>query len=61
MPVPWTMHIPQAMQQHGASRSSNAKPLDDALLADRELQARQPNQAEDAASLTRPDAPPSSA
>jgi hypothetical protein len=57
--VHWTDHIPQAMQQHGASR----KPVADALPApaDRKSQSSWPNAAEDAASrLTTPAVPPSS-
>jgi hypothetical protein len=48
MPIPWPGHIPQAMQQHGASRKPR---LDDENItpAEQKLQSGQPNQAEDAA------------
>jgi hypothetical protein len=57
--VQWTDHIPQAMQQHGASRKPDA--AERAAPADRKSQSSWPNQAEDAASLLiTPAAPPSS-
>ncbi len=58
--IPWTDHIPQALQQHGASRKSRGEAIQSAP-ADRKSQSGWPNQAEDAASLlTTPDARPSS-
>lgn len=57
--VHWTDHIPQAMQQHGASRKPAA--IERTAPADRKSQSSWPNQAEDAASLlATPAAPPSS-
>jgi hypothetical protein len=48
MPIHWTGHIPQAMQQHGASRKP--RPDDESTtLAEQKFQSGQPNQAEDAA------------
>ena len=49
--VHWTDHIPQAMQQHGASRKSGTDAIQNAAPADRKSQSGWPNQAEDAASL----------
>jgi hypothetical protein len=47
MAIPWTVHIPQAMQQHGASRRSRGPESD--RLADLKAQSAQPNSAEDEA------------
>jgi len=61
MPIQWTGHIPQAMQQHGASRKP--RPDDESTtLAEQKFQSGQPNQAEDAACrwAVIPDARPSS-
>ena len=49
MGIPWTVHIPQAMQQHGARRTWRETAESD-RLADLKTQGAQPNQAEDAAS-----------
>ena len=49
--VYWTDHIPQAMQQHGASRKSGADAIQNVGPADRKSQSGWPNQAEDAASM----------
>jgi hypothetical protein len=59
MPIQWTQHIPQAMQQHGASRMSRTE-TSDSIVADSKFQASLPNRAEDAASRTTPAARPSS-
>ena len=59
MPIQWTGHIPQAMQQHGASRKPRPDDESDAL-AEQKFQSGWPNQAEDAASrwAVTPDARP---
>ena len=49
--VQWTDHIPQAMQQHGASRKSGTAAIQNTAPADRNSQSGWPNVAEDAASL----------
>ena len=54
MGIPWTVHIPQAMQQHDARRTWRETAESD-RLADLRAQAAQPNQAEDAASRIPPD------
>ena len=57
--VQWTDHIPQAMQQHGASRKSGTAAIQNTAPADRKSQSGWPNVAEDAASLlTTPAATP---
>ena len=53
MQIPWTVHIPQALQQHGASRTSKTKDAETAALDDLKCQSAWPNQAEDAASRLR--------
>ena len=52
MQIPWTVHIPQAMQQHGASRTSPAEGMEGTALEELKCQAARPNRAEDAASRT---------
>ena len=61
MPIQWTAHIPQAMQQHGASRKPHRDTAEGASLAEQKLQSGWPNQAEDAACrwTATPDAQPS--
>ena len=56
MPIPWTVHIPQAMQQHGARRTWHETAESD-RLADLKMQSALPNQAEDEAALTLPGRP----
>jgi hypothetical protein len=58
MEIPWTVHIPQALQQHGAGRKSYAAAESDSL-ADLKSQGARPNQAEDAASRITPAGRPS--
>jgi hypothetical protein len=48
MPITWTVHIPQAMQQHGARRSWYQTTESDSLT-DLKNQSALPNQAEDEA------------
>jgi hypothetical protein len=48
MAIPWSVHIPQAMQQHGARRTWHDITERD-RLADLKVQAAQPNRAEDEA------------
>jgi hypothetical protein len=48
MAIPWTVHIPQAMQQHGARRTWRETTESD-RSADLKTQAAQPNRAEDEA------------
>jgi hypothetical protein len=60
MQVPWTMHVPQAMQRHGASRNARSDAAESTALAELKSQSALENQAEDAASLLRPAVPPSS-
>jgi hypothetical protein len=48
MAIPWTGHIPQAMQQHGARRTWQETTERD-RLADLKTQSAQPNRAEDEA------------
>jgi len=48
MAIPWTVHIPQAMQQHGARRTWMDTTKSD-RLADLKAQAARPNSAEDEA------------
>ena len=48
MGVPWTVHIPQSMQQHGARRTWRETTESD-RLADLKSQASRPNSAEDGA------------
>jgi len=48
MVVPWTVHIPQSMQQHGARRTWRDITERDGL-ADLRTQSAQPNRAEDEA------------
>jgi hypothetical protein len=52
MPIQWTTHIAQAMQQHGASRKPRPDTADRTATAatEQKFQSRLPNQAEDAAS-----------
>jgi hypothetical protein len=59
MRIPWTVHIPQAMQQHGASRTSPAGAAEAKALDALKCQSARPNQAEDAASRIIPADPPS--
>ena len=54
MQIPWTVHIPQAMQQHGASRTSPAGVAEAKARDELKYQAGRPNPAEDAASRLRP-------
>ena len=48
MTIPWTVHIPQAMQQHGARRTWHETTEND-RLADLKTQSARPNSAEDEA------------
>jgi hypothetical protein len=48
MAIPWTVHIPQALQQHGARRTWRDVAESD-RLADLKAQSAEPNQAEDEA------------
>jgi hypothetical protein len=48
MTIPWTVHIPQVMQQHGARRTWHDISESD-RLADMKAQSAQPNRAEDEA------------
>ena len=48
MAIPWTVHIPQAMQQHGARRTWLETSESDSF-ADLKSQSAQPNTAEDEA------------
>ena len=48
MGIPWTVHIPQSMQQHGARRTWR-ETTESESLADLKSQASQPNRAEDEA------------
>ena len=48
MEIPWTVHIPQALQQHGARRTWRDITERD-RLADLKIQSAQPNRAEDEA------------
>jgi hypothetical protein len=50
MQIPWTVHLPQAMQQHGANRTSPAEVAEVKALDDLKCQSGWPNRAEDAAS-----------
>ena len=52
MPIQWTTHIPQAMQQHGASRKPRPDTAEktETAAAEQKFQSGLPNQAEDAAS-----------
>jgi hypothetical protein len=54
MAIPWSVPIPQAMQQHGARRTWRETAESD-RLADLKTQGAQPNQAEDAASRITPE------
>ena len=57
MGVPWTVHIPQSMQQHGARRTWHETTERD-RLADLKTQSAEPNRAEDEAGPpTLPDRP----
>jgi hypothetical protein len=58
MEIPWTVHIPQALQQHGAGRKSRHAAESD-RLADLKAQGSRPNAAEDAASRITPADQPS--
>src|SRR2546423_8164973 len=61
VPIQWTAHIPQAMQQHGASRKPRPVAAEGAARAEQKLQSGWPNQAEDVACrwTATPDAQPS--
>ena len=59
MPIQWTAHIPQAMQQHGASRKPHIDTIEGTATAEQKFQSGLPNQAEDTAPPT-PAARPSS-
>jgi hypothetical protein len=60
MPIQWTQHMPQALQQHGAGRKFHTE-MSETIAVETKFQASLPNPAEDAASpLTTPVAPPSS-
>ena len=48
MGIPWTVHIPQSMQQHGARRTWHETTESD-TLADLKSQSALANQAEDEA------------
>ena len=50
MQIPWTVHIPQAMQQHGASRTFKTEAAETTVLDELKCQSGWPNRAEDAAS-----------
>ena len=50
MPIQWTAHIPQAMQQHGASRKPRPDTAVETAAIEQKFQSGLPNQAEDAAS-----------
>jgi hypothetical protein len=50
MQIPWTVHLPQAMQQHGASRTSPGEAVEGKALDALKCQSGRPNRAEDAAS-----------
>jgi hypothetical protein len=54
MTIPWTVHMPQAMQQHGARRTWMDATESD-RLPDLKGQGSQPNEAQDATSRTAPD------
>ena len=53
MEIPWTVHIPQALQQHGAGRKSR-EALESDRRVDLKAQGSRPNEAEDAASRITP-------
>jgi hypothetical protein len=61
MPIQWTTHIPQAMQQHGASRKPRPDTAAETAAAEQKFQSGLPNQAEDAATrwTAKAAAPPS--
>ncbi len=61
MPIQWTAHIPQAMQQHGASRKPRPETAEGAAVAEQKFQSGRPNLSEDAAGpwAATPDARPS--